>query len=317
MGVLDKFIQEVKNTPEPVKEMVQMDLINNPKINKDLLKQKILRNVEMTDQELVVLLNESYEDILMCIFELDDLQYLQFVTTPRFISNLTKIISSNIKTLKHQTKVHINKLVYDYITEPTKELSAKDSEYMNTLMVNLAKIVNETHIRALIGVGVDINTADFLALARFSSTNESVNIRRVNFIICTTLDKMYNIAGDDETERIKAEQLIVNIYTKLFDRMTTLFEATMFDVYNLEEPWVTDTISEMYSLTTSAVLDILDNMKSTDIRTVILSFVNDYNATFGPRGYIPRISLRTLSADYSRISFIVEGLMNDEKIYVP
>lgn len=317
MGVLDKFIQEVQTAPEPTKEMVQMDLINNPKINKDLLKQKIVHNVEMTDEELMVLLNESYEDILMCIFELDDLQYLQFVTTPRFISNLTKIISSNIKTIQHQTKIHINKLVYDYITRHTKDANPADTEYMNTLMVNLAKIVNETHIRALIGVGVDINTADFLALARFSSINESVNIRRVNFIICTTLDKMYDVAGDNETERIKAEQLIVNIYTKLFDRVTTLFEATMFDVYNLEEPWVTDAISEMYSLTTSAVLDILDNMTSPNIRTVILSFVNDYMSTFGPRGYNPRISLRTLSADYSRIKFVVEGLINDEKICVP
>lgn len=317
MGVLDKFIQDVNNTPEPKKEMVTMDLINNPMINKDLLKQKILHNVEMSDDELKILLSESYEDILMCVFELDDLQYLQFVTTPRFISNLTKIISSNIRIIKHQTKIHINKLVYDYITRHTNEVKTEESEYMNTLMVNLAKIVNEPNIRSLVGVGVDLNTADYLALARFSSTNESVNIRRVNFIICTNLDKMYDIAGNDESERIKAEQLIVNIYTKLFDRVTTLFEATMFDVYNLEESWVTDSISEMYSLTTLAVLDILDNMPATSIRTVLLSFANSYSSVFGPRGYDARISLRTLSADYSRINFVVEGLMNDEKIYVP
>lgn len=313
--ILENFVKDVMAMPEPVDNSVQMDLSNDPKINKDLLKQKILHNVEMSDEELAVLLKESYADILKCIFELDDLQYLQFVTTPRFISSLTRIVSSNLKTLEPFTRIHINKLVYDYITSGTIQDTNEQVQYMNTLMTNLAKIINEDHIRKLIGVGMDMTTAEYMALARFSSMNESVNIKRVNFIICTTLDKSFDM--NDEQDRARAEQTVINIYTKLFTKLTVLFESTMFDVWDLEESWVTESISEMYSITTNAMLAILDNMRAADIRTILMTYANDYMSLYAPKGYGTRISMRTLSGDYDRIRFIVEGLQHEENIYVP
>lgn len=314
MSVLDKFVREVAELPNPNVTMVDMNLSENPKINKDILFQKILHNVEMSDNELTVLLKESYEDILSCIFEQDDLQYLQFVTTPRFVNSLMKVISTHSKDLKHTTKIHINKLVYDFITSHSVE--PNDSVvYMNTLMVSLARMVNETHIRALIGIGLSNDMADFLALARFSSSKESTNIRRVNFIICTNLVKDYDM--NNEADRLAAQQMVINIYSKLFNKLTILFESTMFDVYNLDDAWVTDSISEMYSITTLAVLDILNSMKMTDIRTLIMAYTQDYISVFAPKGYVPRISLRTLSGDYDRIRYVVEGLQTEENIYVP
>lgn len=314
MAIFDNFVKQVSEMPEPKATMVDMNLSENPKINKDILLQKIQHNVEMSDEELTVLLRESYEDILSCIFEQDDLQYLQFVTTPRFISSLTKVVSTHTKDLKHTTKIHINKLVYDFITSHSVEPD-DNIAYMNTLMVNLARMINETHIRALIGIGVKSEMADFLALARFSSAIESTNIRRVNFIICTNLVKEYDM--NNEADRFSAEQMVINIYSKLFNKLTILFESTMFDVYNLDDAWVTDSISEMYSITTLAVLDILNNMKMSDIRTLILAYTQDYASVFAPKGCLPRISLRTLSGDYDRIRYVVEGLQTEENIYVP
>lgn len=206
MAILENFVKDVMSMPEPSDTKVQMDLSNDPRINRDLLKEKILNNVEMSDEELTVLLKESFDDILKCIFELDDLQYLKFVTTPRFINSLSRIVSSNIKSIQPFTRIHINKMVYDYITSHNIEGTREQIEYMNTLMTNLAKIINEEHIRKLIGIGIDMTTAEFMALARFSSVNESVNIKRVNFIICTTLDKSFNM--NDEQERLKQSSLL-------------------------------------------------------------------------------------------------------------
>lgn len=315
MSIFEGFVQQVANLPAPAQTMVDMNLSNNPKINKDILLQKILHNVEMSDDELTILLKESYEDILKCIFEQDDLQYLQFVTTPRFISSLTRIVSNHSKELNYYTRIHINKLVYDFITSQPITGPNDEVAYMANLMVNLAKIVNENHIRALIGVGIKPDIADFLVLAGHSSLTDSINIRRANFIICTNLAKEFNM--NDEMDRAAAEQTVVNIYSKLFKRVTILFESTLFDVYNLDDSWVTDDISEMYSITTLAVLDILNNMKMTDIRTVLMAYTNDFLNVFAPKGYGTRISLKTLSADYERIRFVVEGLQKDENIYVP
>lgn len=315
MSIFDNFVKQVSEQPTPTQTMVNMDLSNNPKINKDILFQKILHNVEMSDEELSVLLKESYEDILKCIFEQDDLQYLQFVTTPRFISTLTRIVSTHSKELQYPTRIHINKLVYDYITSQPSDGIDDNTIYMNTLMLNLAKIVNEQYIRSLIGIGLGSELADYMALARYSSNSESINIRRVNFIICTNLVKDYNM--NDEVDRAAAEQMVINIYSKLFNRLTNLFESTMFDVYNLDDVWVTDQIGEMYSITTNAVLDILNNMKMSDIRSVLMTYANDFANVFGPKGYSTRVSMRSLSADYDRIRFVVEGLQKEENIYVP
>lgn len=307
--VLDNFLKDVAAHPtEPVKE-VSLDISNDPRINQDLLKQKIIHNIEMSDEELMALIKESYEDILSCIFEMNDLQYLQFVSTPRFINCLSGIISSQ-RDIKHITKIHINKLIYDYITYNDSKVDA----YLNTLMVNLGTIVNQDNIRKLIGIGVNSSLADFIALARYSNMTEAVNIRRVNFIICTALDKEFNM--NDTISRAAAEQMVVNIYSKLFNRLTILFEATMFDCYNLDESWVTESVSEMYSITTLAVLDILNNMPLTDIRALLITYTGDFKSVYAPQGYTTRISLRSLSGDYDRIRMIVEGL-ESEHIYVP
>lgn len=313
MHILDKFIKDVNRTSPKEKEEVSLDLYDNPSINRDILKQKIIHNIEMSDEELTELLKESYQDILTCIFEMQDFKYLSFVSTPRFIICLSNIISSLDGNIEYITKVHINSLVYDYITSCND--TTEDKEYVNRLMINLARIVNEDYIRKLLALNIKDDIASFLVLARFSSTNEFANIKRVNFIICTSLSKEFDM--DDDNERFKAHQLIVDIYSKLFSKLTTLFESTMYDVYNLEESWVTENISEMYSITTMAVLDILNNMTSPDIRSILISYTNDYNSIFGPKGYTTRFSLNSLSADYNRISYIVECLKQEEKIYVP
>lgn len=305
-------IQTAMQSVPPDPEMVDIDIASNPKVNKEILRQKIIHNIEMTDEELSKLLMESYGDILECIFEMNDLRYLDFVTSPRFINQLIYIVSKKHGDIKHSTKLYINKLVYDFIT--ISDVNFVKDEYVSQLMVRLASEVNEILIRQLIGIGIPNEIACFIALARFSSLNEAVNIRRVNFIICTNLSKEYDM--NDEFQRDKARTDVIEIYKRLFNRLTILFEATMFDVYNIEESWVTDNISEMYSITTMALLDILNNMTPGEIRIILMSYTADWANRYKPAGYGIRRSMQSLSADYNRIQMIVEGLQS-ENIYVP
>lgn len=303
----------ILNTPEPKKEKVTIDIENNPNFNRDLLKRKIIHNEEMTDDELDQLINTSYADILACIFDEKDFRYLDFVSTPRFINSLIRVVSS--QSIRYNTRIHINKLIYDYLTYHG---STKKDPYVTTLMTNLASIINGQMINIIIGLGVPNNMANYLVLSRYSSENEFINIKRVNFIICTLVVNMFDMVSMDTfyNEQLRAEQLVVNIYSKLFTKITVLFEGVMFDKYELSESWVTESVSEMYSTTTNAVLDILNNLRMEDIKSVLRMYTSDYATIFSPQNFSPRISMRNIGNDYERITTAIR-MLETEGIYVP
>lgn len=303
----------ILSTPTPKKETVVLDLENNPTINRDLLKRKIIHNEEMGDDELNQLINSSYTDILACIFDEKDFRYLDFVSSPRFINGLIMVV--NKQPVKHETRIHINKLIYDYLTYHGDR---QKDEYVTTLMINLASVVNGAMINQMIGLGIPNTLANYLVLSRYSSNNEFINIKRVNFIICTSLVSLFDLTtvGTFYDEQLRAEQLVVDIYSKLFQKVTFLFEGVMFDRYELSESWVTEPVSEMYSTTTNAVLDILNNLGMEQIRTVLRSYTADYATIYTPNGFAPRISIRHISNDYSRILAAVD-ILATEGVYVP
>ena len=303
----------ISNTPVPKKETVVIDIENNPSFNKDLLKRKIIHNEEMGDEELDQLINTSYTDILACIFDEQDFRYLDFVSTPRFINSLIRVVSS--QSIKYKTRIHINKLIYDYLTYHG---STEKDAYVTTLMTNLASVVNGQMINIMIGLGIPNNMANYIVLSRYSSENEFTNIKRVNFIICTLLIKLFDLVSIDTfyDEQLRAEQMVVDIYSKLFNKITILFEGVMFDRYELTESWVTEPVSEMYSTTTYAVLDILNNMSIENIKLVLRTYTSDHASVFAPKGFQPRMSLRSISNDYDRIVNVINMLIA-EQIYVP
>lgn len=288
--MFDQYMKDIAK--EPKRELVQIKLFDNPAYNTLVLEEKLRSLDSLEDREVYSLLRDGYESILSTIFIDKNRQYLDLFTNSRFVSILIQVMSS-ITNISHINRTYINKIVYDYIV-------LQDSDpYIKQLLYSLSKTVNKDILPRLLGLGLPEDIAIRLALSRFSSQKEIVNVKRVNFIIMTS------------PIEIMTEQMIVFIYEKLYDRFTPLFVGTMID--NCKSDMEGD-MDEIYSIISLAILDILNVMPSNDIRKVLISYVGDFQALYSKNGY--RFSLQCLSNDYARINAVVDALKY-ENIYVP
>jgi hypothetical protein len=299
--MFDKIVNDIKES-ENQETKSNINIFNNPAINAGLLEQKINNIDAMPEREMFELVKHSYSNILKNIFSTNDRNYLNMFMTSKFLTVLTQVV--NVVQLTPQEKTYCNKLSYDYFT------TSNTDPYIRQLFFTLSKSVNKEIIPALLAIGIPHDLAAYMALARYSSIQENVNIKRLNFIICTS------------NPEIMTEQMIVCIYEKLFDRVTPLFEGIMFDVYE-EEEWMLDkstgdnNVMDIYSIISLAILTILNNMPLADIRKVLVSYTGDFTAIYGGDMSLVRFSMKSLSEDYERILEVVNSLATVEGIYVP
>lgn len=285
---LKRFLQKPDNN---LSDTVNVNIVNNPNINKGLL-DNIINNGTInnySDGELYTLLSSNLRGFLLNIFERKDQRYIKMIISDKFLRVLIQVVANN--EIDYMNTIYLNKLCYDYLT--------LDDDFKNSVITNLiyklAKCTNKKYIPLLIGVGIPETIASYITLARFSTNDEFVNVTRMNFVIMT--------ANVNFTE-----QMIVDVYQNLFDRVSMLFEATMLDVPDTTEEWYTDDIDERYSLITLAVLDILNSLPSDAIRRVLDDYVSVYHTSYF--GKETRCSLRSLSGDYERIRNIAENMIS-------
>lgn len=285
---LKRFLQKPDND---LSDTVNVNIVNNPNINKGLL-DNIINNGTInnySDGELYTLLSSNLRGFLLNIFERKDQRYIKMIISDKFLRVLIQVVANN--EIDYMNTIYLNKLCYDYLT--------LDDDFKNSVITNLiyklAKCTNKKYIPLLIGVGIPETIASYITLARFSTNDEFVNVTRMNFVIMT--------ANVNFTE-----QMIVDVYQNLFDRVSMLFEATMLDVPDTTEEWYTDDIDERYSLITLAVLDILNSLPSDAIRRVLDDYVSVYHTSYF--GKETRCSLRSLSGDYERIRNIAENMIS-------
>lgn len=292
--MFEKLIKDINSQPK--QEMIKIDMTKNPLVNRTFFKDYIndIDNIQPVD--LYNLIKETHKSILSDIMTHNDTQYIDVFTNSRFLSTLIQVLGS--VTLDYEERICCNKLAYDYFTVRNND------PYIKELFYTLSKIVNRDLIPTLVAIGIPENTASQLVMARYSSNREITNVKRVNFIISM---------GSKE---IMTEQNIVYIYETLFDRFSPLFIGTMIDVYNDEEEWVTEDIMEIYSTISLVVLLILNNMPSDKIRKVLIAYAGDFYALYNTKPNAYRFSMNSLSADYSRITYVVEALKL-EGTYVP
>lgn len=292
----EEFINRVCQEPLKEKIMVDVNIADNPIVNKEVFYNNLYNVDNIPDYELYNIIKGSIDVIISDITNHYDSKYIQAFINVKFLTCFIKVMSSI--PITYERRLCCNKLAYDYLTYKTDD----PNEAIKQLFLNLSKVVNKIIIIQLYAIGLDEKISANLALVRYSSTNEVVNVKRLNFAI------------ESMPIEIMTEQTIIYIYEKLFDRAGSIFDGTMFEVYTEEEEDLYgDEFMEIYSTISLAVLTILNNMPSQDIRAIISKYIKTYKFNNCPK---TRFSLRALSSEFSRVSDIVEELRRSG-VYVP
>lgn len=247
----------------------------------------------MDTNNLSIFIKNNIDEIIKDI-QSGRIPYIRFFGDTKFVDAFTISISSI--PISYEVRYACNRLAYDYFTSdnPAPDIKQK--------YLNISRIVNKVDIAKLLTLGLDENTASNLALCRYSSPDESVNIKRLNFTI-------YFKSPD-----VMTEQMIVYIYEKLFDRITEVFVTTMLETYSDEqERAYGDGFIEVYGNVSLAVLDIVNNMTTEQIKTILCKYQSALNSSRS----LPRFSLRCLSKDHDRIRRVVESLAINNNVYIP
>lgn len=285
---LEEFYKQALNHREPKIELVSVNLEG---LNKNSFKMSIPNIPQMDEHTLSTLIKNNIDIISEDILS-DDRTYASLFRDLKFINSFIRAIRSI--PIDYKTRLCCNKITYDYFTSENPETVIKQ-QYLN-----MSKIVNMEMINKLISIGLDENTACNLVLCRYSSSNEKTNVKRLNFAIYHKDPNVMN------------EQMIIWIYEKLFSRISDLFQATMFEVYTQQQQIdFGENFMEVYGAVGLAVLIILNNMTTENIRKVLIGYNSEWSYLGKPN---VRFSLHALSEDYSRISRVVESMSD---IYIP
>lgn len=254
-----------------------------------------LSNDKLSDGELYKVIEMNYSFILHTIYENKDVNYINKFIDARFVNMFTQVISKI--QLSEIEKMYCNSLCYDFMNIPQTD------EYLKSLFLTMARTVNRDLLPRLLALNIPEDVCLYLCVARNSTLDESLNVRRLNNIIIKS------------SLKIMSEQVIVKIYESLFNNISALFQATLLDVYSQEQlNNISNEAGEIYSIISLAVLDLLHVMPTPAILSVLRNYAQTYN-TIG--GYV-RFSMYSISVeDYGRIVYATEQLKIQELIIVP
>lgn len=284
-NIFGQFIADVAGAT--IQPSVDVNLLNYAGINNSVLFDAIEndRLDSVSDSDLYKMVCGAHLELFRRIMSQDS-RYVTSVLNVKLLNVLIQV-ATNIP-LSMEERICCNKIVYDYTTYEGAD------EYMKGLVLSLAKAINKDIIPGLCGLGLDVNLAIFLACARYSSMDISVCVKRVNFIIIT------------QPSIIMTEQMILNIFEKLYEKFTEVFETCMLEVLDDEAEWVTESIDENFSTINLVLLDILNVMPAQSIIHVLRSFCDDYELLY--KDHPVRFNIKNISGDYYRITECIEYL---------
>lgn len=219
----------------------------------------------------------------------------------KFMIHMARIASSF--QFNYNQKVLLNMIILDAI----KAGCTKD-EYSKSITINLVKRVNKDLLPKINMITQDEEVAALVLLRRYSSFNESECVIRLNSYLMKALDfSKLDVEG--------SEQLIVNLYDALFYKVTPLFEGIMFDTREARGK-LPDNENEIFGVIGLAILDVLNNMPSQYIYTILKSYADTYRLLYNSSVPV-RYSMDNVNAtDYGRILQMVQALRN-EGYYIP
>ena len=301
LKIYDKVMNHIENRDAKIDiEEEYIDISEMPMFNQNALYDKLIKMDQLDDDSLADIIRNNYSRILDNVFEQEDGGfYLSLFLDQRFLTMFTNIIGEQ-RNISDTDIVLCNKIAYDYLTSSDIN-NIKPG--LKRLFLNLSKRVNFQVIPRLLSLGLDEATCSYLALSRYSHTDPKVYIRRLNHIIVSHSDS------------VMTEQMIIDIYQILATSFIPLFKYTMFDVSTEEElNAIGPGASEIYSAISLAMIDILNQFTSADIRKVLVEYSNEYNSSDNLQ---VRFSMRSISeSEYWRILKVID-ILEYEQIPVP
>lgn len=301
LPLYEDYLKEAEKAPEMGHVNVQeVNVAFSPFTDPEILIHELQDIDSKSDEELYKILGISYQSLLNIDFinkGAHRIQIARAFTNIRFVSALCNVISSQSQQLTGLQKIACNKLIYDYFTMTT----GKNDRIIN-LLYNLGWTINRESIVGLYGKGIDQNTLTYLAVARYSTTDNMLAVKRVNVVIM------------NQPMSVMTEQIIVNIYEELFnENLTSLFNGIMFDSWdNIVE--MDDDQDEIYGTITLALLDIVNEMPMQMIVQLMMAYAQSKQYCHPNEN--SRFDIHSISQDYLRILQAIE-LVERDGIMVP
>ena len=233
-------------------------------------------------------------------------KYIHYFQDVRFLDAFIDVLKS-MDFIEKDDIVRLNTMCYHYITIPKD----KQNYRVVSRMMEVSNIINRHNLPRLLGLGLSSNLASILLIARYSDIDLNVCVKRVNFIIITQPKELMS-------ERMIEE--ILKILYNVLDDLVRIFPPIMMDIlpdYDENNPntlWISEDIQEVNSTLNLALLNILDNLPTQTIRSVLLNYTEAMNMVY--KNYQVRFSLRCLSEDYYRINNVINEMALNEGIYV-
>lgn len=287
--MFERFYEKLDTQGRPNSD-ASLNLASNVALNPELLGQKLAAIDTMSDKELYELVQRYYSLIFDKIFSGKDEEFIKLFTNTRFITAATQAFYQI--ELSYTYRIKANKMVYDYLKLPEK----KRDSYTQSLLIGLSKTINRDKIPLLCGLKIPEDVASLLALARYSSDKETLNVRRLNWIMI------------HQPAALLTEQMVVDIYLTLFDHITPLFEGIMLDVIPGNE--LNENAAEVYGTITLAMFDIINELPSGDIEILLDTFATDKQMMYADNSV--RVNLESCSPDdYPRLLWVIDKMKRE------
>lgn len=260
--------------------------------NIEYMKKRLLSMDQLSDEEAYHVISVTYKHILDEIFISNNGKLINFLyTNTRFIMIFTNVLSNPKTVLTEDQKIYCNRLAYDYFTARCEK-----DDYTRSLLLNMSKTVNRTIIPSLVGLGLNEELAAYLVNARYSSKKEDIQVKRLNLVIM------------QQPVNVMTVQMIVDIYGKLFKRITPLFSGIMYDIYH---EFINKDMEEIYATINVAILEIVNNLPD----NIMYNLLRNFSVSHSLIHLDERIRFNIYSIckdDYPRLYNMLEMLSADQ-----
>ena len=310
IDLADQLMEAAKadeSNKQPVKMATITPPANNPSFSMNALITTINDIPKMNNNEIRMFVINNFASIVQNVFSNEDSnKYIKCFTNPAFLDGFIEAIS-NQRVITNDMIIKINNICYDYIS-----LKGQKDPVIINRMIAIGNLINRINIPRLLGLGLNHDLASILLIARFSSFDLDIVVRRVNLIIIT------------QPKTLMSYDMIMQIFRVLYGDYKLwgdIFQYFMLDVIpqydeeNNNAVWVSEEVEEINSTINLVILQILNETPTGIITQALYNYAGYYSMYQGTKPV--RFSLRTLSGDYGRILTVINYLQWTENIYVP